>query len=130
MAIRRKSYRVIYHDGPELTPRTKASSGRATVNDEGLSIEGKAKIGITASDLTKVELYRLQGSMRMIRLEHAGGTLHIVPVRLNLLGYFVIVNFFAARKLFDELSSLVRKPLSICLIGASMLIPAAQKVLS
>jgi hypothetical protein len=107
-----KSYRVIYHDGPELTLKTKVSSGRATVNREGLSIQGKTKIEIPASKLTKVELYRLHGSMRMIKVEHAGGTVHVVPVRINLFGYFAIVNFLAARRLFDELNSLVPTPRS------------------
>jgi hypothetical protein len=105
--MRKKSYRVIYHNGPELQLKTKVLSGRATVNREGLSIDGETEIEIPTTEVTKVELYRLHGSMSIIRVEHAGGTLHVAPVRINLFGYFVVVNFFAARRLCDELNSLV-----------------------
>ena len=96
-------YKVIYHDGPEVTAGTKAISGRATVTAEGLLVEGQSTFEIPADKMTDVEMYRLHGSMRMIRVTHVGGTLHITAVRMNLLGLFVIVNFVSAGELFETL---------------------------
>ena len=104
----KNSYKVFYHQGPEIGLKTHVLKGRAWIDASGLNIEGPgAALFIPASDLEEVELFRLHGSMRVIRVDHKGGRLYLAVVRF-MVGQFAFVNFFKSGELHKELASLAK----------------------
>jgi hypothetical protein len=54
-------------------------------------------------------LFRLHGLARMLKVTHEGGTLFVSVVRFSLFGLFMVVNFFATRRLKEELEAAIRQ---------------------
>jgi hypothetical protein len=102
-------YKVIYHVGQELTIKTKVSSGTLTFQDESLCISGTSALTIPFSSVTSVDMFRLHGLGRMIKMVCNERTIYLTVVRLNLFGYFVIINFFRAGELYESLKRKIRK---------------------
>lgn len=99
------SIRVVFHDDGQIGLKTRVKSGRATVGEDALSIDGAQSILIPYDAMSEVKLFRLHGLGRMIRIVHKDGELVLTPIRLNILGYFVIVDFFGAGRLVKALSA-------------------------
>jgi len=59
------------------------------------------------SDVLDAVLFRLHGTMRVIRLEHRHGQVFLAVVRL-MIGQFAFVNFFKTGKMHTELSAMAR----------------------
>jgi hypothetical protein len=97
------NFKIIYYQGDTINISTKVDSGSAMLSDNALEITGKNPISIPFSSIKSVEMFRLHGLGRMIKLVHATGTLFLAVVRINLFGYFVIINFFKAGKLHEQL---------------------------
>jgi hypothetical protein len=100
-------YRVFFHSGDELTLKAKVSKGRAWLDELGLHVEGPGGLTIASSDILKVELYRLHGLGRVIRLEHRGGRLFLSVVRL-MIGQFALINYFQTGDLHGRLAVVAR----------------------
>jgi hypothetical protein len=107
-------YKVIYHVGNDLSLKTKVHSGTLAFDSEHISISGRSPLIIAYSSFRDVEMFRLHGLGRMIKLVCADRIMFVTVVRLNLFGYFVIINFFKAGRLFENLKSCIsqsaRKP--------------------
>ncbi len=92
-------YLVIYHTEELLDLKTKMKIGRLFLEPDHLSIRGEAPMEIPFSSLQAVEMFRLHGLGRMLRIQHSGGLLVVSVVRFCLFGYFAMVNFLATGKL-------------------------------
>ena len=101
-----KTYRVMYHVGPDLDLSTKMKSGRAVIDGHRLMISGDDNLQIPLAELDKSELFRQHGTGRMIRCNWNDSLIFLTVVRLNLFGYFAIVNFVGTGQLFKEISKL------------------------
>lgn len=101
-------YKVIYHVGTDLTVKTRVSSGTLTYKDDAISISGPSALTIPFSEVTSVEMFRLHGLGRMIKMVCKGCTIFLTVARLNLFGYFVIINFFSAGELYEKLKRKVQ----------------------
>jgi len=101
-------YKVIYHVGTELTLKMRVNSGSLTFQDEAASISGSAPLTIPYSEMVSVEMFRLHGLGRMIKLVCKERTIYLTVVRINLFGYFIIINFFRAGELYESLKKRVR----------------------
>jgi hypothetical protein len=101
-------YKVIYHVGTELTLKTRVSSGTLTFQDEAVSISGSAPLTVPYSEMVSVEMFRLHGLGRMIKLVCKERMIFLTVVRINLFGYFVIINFFRAGELYESFKKRVR----------------------
>lgn len=99
------SYKIIYHVGPELTLKTKACAGILKLQDDALCISGESDLRIPFSSITSVDLFRMYGLGRMIKMVFNESTIFFTVVRLNLFGYFVIINFFKTGKLYKSLKN-------------------------
>jgi hypothetical protein len=86
-------YKIIYHVGKELTLKTKVNSGTLTFQNDSICISGSSPLTVSLSEVTNVEMFRLHGLGRMIKLFCKERTIFLTVVRLNLFGYFVIINF-------------------------------------
>ncbi len=109
------SYKVMYHAGPEIDLKTKANTGRLSLDDDHLVIHGDPAISIPLVSLHSAELFRLHGTGRMLKLVHDGGTLFVTVIRFSLFGLFAVVNFFGTGRLHKELQSAIatrRPPMS------------------
>ncbi len=102
-------YKIIYHVGPELSVKTRVSSGTLTLQDDAVCIAGSSPLTIPFSDMMGVEMFRLHGLGRMLKLVCKERTVFLTVVRINLFGYFVIINFFRAGELYESLKQRVRK---------------------
>jgi hypothetical protein len=102
-------YKIIYHVGNELTVKTKVSSGTLTFQDESVCFSGASALTIPFSAVTGVEMFRLHGLGRMIKMTCDGRTVFLTVVRLNLFGYFVVINFFKAGELYESLKRKIQK---------------------
>ncbi len=102
-------YKIIYHVGSELNVKTRADSGMLTLQDDAIRIASSSPLTIPFSDVTSVEMFRLHGLGRMLKLVCKERTVFLTVVRLNLFGYFVIINFFRAGKLYETLKQRVQK---------------------
>jgi hypothetical protein len=101
----KNSYKVFYHQGPALGLKTHVLRGRAWIDDSGLSIKGPAAaVVIPLTDIEEVEMFRLHGLARVIRVDYKGGRLYLSVVRF-MIGQFASVNFFKSGELYRELAS-------------------------
>ncbi len=102
------TYKVLYHVGETIDISTKGATGRLSLEDGLLEIVGAPRVAIPVETLLNVELFRMPGSARMLKIGHAAGTLFVSVIRFNLFGYFALVNFFGTRRLQCELDEAIR----------------------
>ena len=98
-------YKVFFHQGEDLGIKTHVNKGTAWVDGTGLHVEGPETITLLAKDITGVELFRLHGLGRVVKIDHRMGRLYLSVVRL-MIGQFAFINFFKTGYLHQELSVL------------------------
>lgn len=96
-------YKVIFHIGNDINLKTKVDSGILMLQEDSLSISGSTNLTIPYTTVTRVEMFRLYGLGRMIKVICSDRTIFISVFRLNLSGYFVFINFFKTGHLYDEI---------------------------
>lgn len=102
----KNSYKVFYHQGSEIGLKTRVLRGTAWIDASGLNIKGPdGTSSIPATDIKEVELFRLHGTTRVIRVDYPGGRLFLAVVRL-MIGQFAFVNYFKTGKLYKALGGL------------------------
>lgn len=101
-------YKVIYHIGEEIGIKTRVLMGTAEIADRSLILKDDGAVSII-KNVRSVEMFRLHGTGRMIRVIHSEGTLFLAVVRFCLWGYFSMINFFGTGRLYSELSALVER---------------------
>jgi hypothetical protein len=99
------SFRIVYHVGPSLNLSTKVRSGKAEVDGKELRISGEEELRIAREEIRDTTLYRLHGLGRMIRFTWRDATVFLTVVRLNVFGYFIVINFLATGRLYRLLNS-------------------------
>ncbi len=99
-----------YHVGDTLGLKTKAATGRLFVEDDRIVIQGDSQVSIPFKSLRSVELFRLHGTGRMLKIIHTEGTVFGSVIRFSLFGYFAIVNFFETGKLARLLQAQIHQP--------------------
>ncbi len=100
-------YKVIYHEGEKVDLKTKARSGRLSIDKDYFHITGDSDVMLPIKSLLSAELLRLHHIGRMVKVVHSQGSLFVSVVRLNVLGYIVIVNFFGTGSLHRELRDII-----------------------
>ncbi len=102
-----KRYKVIFHHGNELGLKTRITKGEVWIDDAGLNIKGPNEgTSIPKADFRTVEMFRLYGMSRVIRIDHSGGRLFLAVVRFTI-GQFASVNFLQTGKLHKAHYSLL-----------------------
>jgi hypothetical protein len=96
---------VIYLDADKPRLSARASSGRLSVDATTLAINGDPGVSLPLASLRSVELHRSQLG-HVVRIRHEGGSLLLGAYRVNLWGYFVILHYFANRRLAVQLREL------------------------
>ncbi len=102
-------YKVLYHVGESVGIKSKGAVGILSVEDCRLVIQGEHAVSISLKSLQSVELFRLHGVGRMLKIVHMDGTLFVSVIRFCLFGVFAVVNFIATGRLKDELQSASRE---------------------
>lgn len=101
-------YKVFFHNGPEIGLRTHVLRGAASIDVSGLNIQGPdGSSFIPSASIKEVELFRLHGMARVIRVDHRDGRLYVAVVRF-MIGQFASVNFFKTGELHRELQGLAK----------------------
>ena len=98
-----RTYRVVYHVGDTLNLRTKALEGRVALTQDVLAITGPSLVELPIREIRSVDLFRLHGLGRCIRISHDRGTVYVSVVRFVLFGYFALINFFQTGELARRL---------------------------
>ncbi|HKB97011.1 MAG TPA: hypothetical protein VKB94_09180 [Rhizomicrobium sp.] len=108
MANTGERYRIFFHNGNELGLKTRVSKGEAWIDKTGVNIKeaNGNSIRIPSADIQKVEMFRLHGLGRVIRIEHRSGRVFLSVIRL-MIGQFALINFFRTGKLQKALSALL-----------------------
>jgi hypothetical protein len=101
------SYKVFFHYGQEIGLKTRVAKGTAWIDASGLRIEGPTGSGsvIPTRDIMEVELFRLHGTARVIRVDYRGGRVYVAVIRF-MIGQFASVNFFKTGELHKKLADL------------------------
>lgn len=99
----------MYHVGDTVGLKTKMLTGWLTLEPDRLVIRGDLEIEIPSSALKSVELFRLHGTGRMLKVVHENGTLFVSVIRFCWFGYFAVTNFFATGRLARLLESRVQR---------------------
>lgn len=105
-------YKVFFHQGNELSLKTKVERGEAWLDDTGLHVSGPSEVIVLSEDLLAAELIRLHGLGRVIRVEHRQGQLFLSVVRF-MIGQFAFINFFKTGELHKELVAVTGQPTKI-----------------
>jgi hypothetical protein len=98
-------YKVFFHRGTELGLKTHVEKGKAWLDSEGLQIDAPDGFTIPSNDILEVELFRLHGTGRVIRLDYRGGRVFLSVVRL-MIGQFAFINFFKTGALHKQLAAI------------------------
>lgn len=101
----RLTYKVFFHEGDELSLKTRVSRGEAWIDESGLHVKGATEVVVPTGSLRSVELFRLHGLGRVIRIEHTQGRLFLSVVRL-MIRQFAFINFFKTGTLQKELAAI------------------------
>lgn len=103
-----KTYKVFFHHGDELTARTRALKGSASIDESGLHIAGPSGVTtIPNVDMLKADLFRLHGVGRVIQLDYKGGRVFMSVIRF-MVGQFALINFFRTGELQRRLAAIVK----------------------
>jgi hypothetical protein len=97
-------YRVFFHEGDELTLKTKVSKGYASLDKSKLTVEGPESFNIPLEKLQNVTLFRLHGLGRVIQIDHLHGRVFLSVTRF-MIGQFALINFFKTGRLYEALLS-------------------------
>ncbi len=100
------SLKVIYLEAEELRLKDKALSGRLSLHRDSLTIVGESSVQIPLAAIREGELVFSQLG-HFVRVLHAGGTLWLGAYRLNLWGWFVVLNKSANRRLAERVQELI-----------------------
>jgi hypothetical protein len=100
-------YKIFFHQGDELSLKTKVSRGDAWIDEAGLHVKDTNEIVIPRSNLLSAELFRLHGLARVIRLDHKEGRMFLSVIRF-MVGQFASVNFFKTGTLHKELNAIAK----------------------
>jgi len=103
------SYKVLYHVGESVSLKTKAATGRLSLADDRVLVRGSPDVSIPFDSLRSVELIRLHGMGRMLKIVSVPDTLFVSVIRFNLFGFFAVVNFLATGRLHKELQAAIRE---------------------
>ncbi len=98
-----KTFKIVYFEGERIDLSTKFLSGTGRLEGQYLIIDGPSPHRFLRSEIKDMELFRQHGLGRMLRFSTPNGRFFMTVVRLNLFGYFVIINFWATGKLFKTL---------------------------
>jgi hypothetical protein len=102
-------YKVFFHCGDELTIRTRVVRGNAWVDGEGLHVTSNAEAFLVPRhDITSVEMFRLHGLGRVVRVDHRNGRLFVSVIRL-MIGQFAFINFLKTGALRKHVAELVQE---------------------
>ena len=101
-------YNVFFHQGDELTLKTKVEKAEAWLDDIGLHVSGPTELLVRGEDLLETELFRLHGLGRVIRVDHSHGRLFLSVVRF-MIGQFALINFFKTGELHKQLVAITRQ---------------------
>jgi hypothetical protein len=98
-------YKIIYHIGEEISIKTKAESGALVWQEQSLLVDGQSSFEVPFSSFSSVEMFRLYGLGRMIKLTCNDRTIFLTVIRFNVAGYFVSINFFKTGALFEKIKN-------------------------
>ena len=76
--------KVMYHIGEDIDLKTKVLVGRLVLEPDRLTIRGEKAADVLFSALRSVELFRLHGTGRMLKIVHNEGTLYVTVIRFCL----------------------------------------------
>lgn len=96
------TYKVFFHSGEELGLKTRVEKGKATLDESALHLEGLNGFSLPLSEIRAVELFRLHGTMRVLKIDHSRGRLYLAVTRF-MIGQFASVNFFKTGELYNRL---------------------------
>ena len=102
-------YKIIYHVGNELTIKTKADSGYLVFNESSIFISGTSTLEVPYTSMIKIEMFRLHGLGRMIKLVCADCTIFFAVIRLNIFGYFVFIDFLKTGRLYEAINDAMQQ---------------------
>jgi len=120
------NYKVAYHVGETIGLKTKAKVGYVSMSNGCLQIRGEPEISIVLSTIRSIEIFRLHGTARMLKVIHEHGTLYVSVIRYCLFGYYVSVNFFATGQLMDELQGVKHEKDSNSQGNPSLVLPSGR----
>jgi len=104
------SYKVFFHQGDELSLKTRVERGEVWIDAAGLHVNGsRNSVSIPSTEILSVELFRLHGLGRVVRVEHSRGRLFISVVRLMIGNQFALINFFRTGELHKKLAPLAKE---------------------
>ncbi len=103
------NYKIIYYVGDEINIKTKVEDGILTWREQSFLISGQSSLEILFSSLVSAEMFRLHGSCRMLKVVCVERTIFLTVVRINIAGYFIIVNFFKTGELFEKLKQITQR---------------------
>ena len=105
----RMKYKIIYHIGNEINLKTKVKGGTLTWQEHSVLVSNSASFEVPFASLLSIDMFRLQGLGRMIKLVCANRVIFLTVVWLDIAGYFAIVNFFKTGELFGQLKAQLRQ---------------------
>lgn len=101
-------FKVFFHNGPELGLKTHVLRGTATTDASGLRVDGRdGQVFIPAANIREVELFRLYGLGRVVRVDRQDGRVYLSAVRF-MIGQFASINFFKTGELHKDLLDLAK----------------------
>ena len=99
---------VIYHIGNDMDSETIVKKGKIYTDDQTVRIESDHVV-FELENIEKAELCKMNGLGTMIKIIYENGTIFLsVPrIFINVGTGFAIINYFATKKLFFQITSLI-----------------------
>ena len=102
-------FKIIYHIGQEINLKTKTKTGTLEVFENKVVISGKGSLNFELKNIETIEMTRLNGLGRMIKINTKDDTIFLTVVRFCLFDLFAVVNFFKTGKLYQILEKIINE---------------------
>ena len=99
------TYKIAYHIGNEISIKTKVMSGDLSLDAKHISISGFRSLNIGYSTVMHVEMFRIHGLGRIIKVVCSGFNVYLTVIWLNLFGYFVVINYIKTGNLYEQIQN-------------------------
>lgn len=96
-------YNLLYTVAEEVSLKTRGVSGKLTLLDDHLDIEGPDKLSLPYSDIEDLRIFRQHKVGTLIHVLCADVSVFFAVPHFNLFGVLAIINYSGTRALFDEL---------------------------
>jgi len=104
-----ETFKVLFIQAEAVELSTKGLTGFLYWRGEGLVIHGDKDWNLPLKSISSVNLVRVSGGSKMIKLTHSRGTVFLSVIRFSFRGMFMFADYYRTRELYGRMRAYLEK---------------------